>query len=94
MSGQGEPVRRGHQYRIRLRLWLNNGQAVRWQSAWGPVGVARLEDDGETLITEVQIKRQRLINGLFYGVEGCVSAAHAGWRSRRISLIARGEFQA
>jgi hypothetical protein len=38
IPGGGEPVRRQHAYRIRLRLWLNKGQAVRWQTAWGPVG--------------------------------------------------------
>jgi FKBP-type peptidyl-prolyl cis-trans isomerase len=38
--------------------------------AWGPVGAARLEDDGETLITEVQLNRRSLVNGLFYGIEG------------------------
>ena len=70
VSGSGEPVRRQHNYRIRLRLWLNRGEPVRWQMAWGPVGVARLEDNGETLITEVRIDRRSLISGLFYGVEG------------------------
>ena len=70
MPGAGEPVRRQHHYRIRLRLWLNKGQAVRWQTAWGPVGVARLDDNGETLITEVRIDRRSLVSGLFYGVEG------------------------
>lgn len=70
IPGAGEPVRRQHSYRIRLRLWLNKGQAVRWQTAWGPVGVARLNDNGETLITEVRIDRRSLVSGLFYGVEG------------------------
>jgi uncharacterized protein len=70
MPGTGNPVRRQQNYRIRLRLWLNKGEAVRWPVAWGPVGVARLEDDGETLITEVRIDRRSLVNGLFYGVEG------------------------
>ena len=70
IPGAGEPVRRQHRYRIRLRLWLNKGQAVRWQAAWGPVGIARLDDNGETLITEVRIDRRSLVNGLFYGVEG------------------------
>jgi ankyrin repeat protein len=70
IPGTGELVRRQHIYRIRLRLWLNQGQPVRWQTAWGPVGVARLEDGGETLITEVRIDRRSLVNGLFYGVEG------------------------
>lgn len=70
MPGTGELVHRQHNYRIRLRLWLNRGEAVRWQIAWGPVGVARLDDNGETLITEVRIDRRSLVNGLFYGVEG------------------------
>ena len=70
ISGAGEPVRRLQNYRIRLRMWLHRGEAVRWQTAWGPAGVARLEDDGATLITEVRIDRRSLINGLFHGVEG------------------------
>jgi ankyrin repeat protein len=68
--GSGEPVRRHHSYRIRLRLWLNKGQPVRWQAAWGPVGVAKLDDNGATLMTEVPIDRRSLVAGLFYGVEG------------------------
>lgn len=70
MPGSGEPIRRQQNYRIRLRMWLNNGDAVRWKLAWGPAGAARLEDAGATLITEVRIDRRSLINGLFYGVEG------------------------
>jgi uncharacterized protein len=70
VPGSGEPVRRQHNYRIRLRMWLNKGQAVRWQLAWGPVGIARLENDGELLITEIRIDRRSLVNGLFYGVDG------------------------
>jgi hypothetical protein len=70
IPGTGEPVLRQHNYRIRLRLWLNKGEPVRWQTAWGPVGAARLDDDGKTLITEVRIDRRSLVNGLFYGVEG------------------------
>ena len=70
IPGGGEPVRRQHNYVIRLRLWLHRGQPVRWLTAWGPVGAARLEDNGETLITEVRIDRRSLVSGLFYGVEG------------------------
>jgi uncharacterized protein len=70
MPGTGELVRRQHRCKIRLRLWLSRGEAVRWQAAWGPVGVARLDDNGETLITEVRIDRRSLVSGLFYGVEG------------------------
>jgi hypothetical protein len=70
IPGAGGPVLRQHNYQIRLRLWLNKGEPVRWPTAWGPVGAARLEDNGETLITEVRIDRRSLVNGLFYGVEG------------------------
>ena len=70
VPGAGVPVSRQHNYLIRLRLWLRGGDPVRWKMAWGRVGVARLEDDGETLVTEVRIDRRSLVNGLFYGVEG------------------------
>jgi hypothetical protein len=70
IPGTGELVRRQHRYRIRLRLWLRGGEPVRWQIPWGPVGVAMLDDKGETLTTEVRIDRRSLVNGLFYGVEG------------------------
>jgi hypothetical protein len=69
VPGNGAPVRRQHNYRIRLRLWLNKGDAVRWPTAWGPVGVARLEDEGRLLVTEVRIDRRSLVSGIFYGVE-------------------------
>lgn len=70
VPGAGEEVRRQQRYRVRLKMWLNRGEAVRWPMAWGPVGEARLEDAGETLITEVRIDRHSLANGLFYGIEG------------------------
>lgn len=70
IPGTGETVRRQHHYVIRLRLWLNRGEPVRWHMAWGSVGTARLEANGETLITAVRIDRRSLVSGLFYGVEG------------------------
>ena len=70
MPGDGEAVRRQHRYRIRLRLWLHRGEPVRWPAPWGPVGVARLDDHGETLITETRIDRGSLVSGRFYGVDG------------------------
>jgi uncharacterized protein len=66
--GTGEPVRRQCRYRIRLRLWLHKGDPVRWPGA-SIAGSATLEDDGATLITNVEIHRRSLVNGLFYGVE-------------------------
>jgi FKBP-type peptidyl-prolyl cis-trans isomerase len=38
--------------------------------AAGPVGIARLEDNGETLVTELRVDRRSLVAGLFYGVDG------------------------
>lgn len=70
VQGTGGTVRRQHVYRIRLRLHLNRGAAVRWTTPCGPVGIARLEENGETLVTEVRVDRRSLISGLFYGMDG------------------------
>ena len=70
VPGTGPPVRRQQQYRIRLRLWLNQGEPVRWTAPWGPLDEARLEDQGETLITEIRVNRGQLSSGLFYGMDG------------------------
>jgi hypothetical protein len=70
IPGTGDVIRRQQNYLIRLRLWLNRGEPVRWHMAWGQVGIARLEDNGETLVTGVRIDRRSLVNGLFYGVDG------------------------
>jgi hypothetical protein len=70
IPGTGAVVRRQHTYRIRLRMWLHRGEPVRWSAASGPVGRARLDDNGETLFTDVRIDRRSLVNGLFYGVDG------------------------
>jgi hypothetical protein len=70
IPGIGDVVQRQHRYRIRLRLWLNRGEAVRWAAPWGAADGVRLDDDGETLVTEVRIDRRSLISGLFYGVDG------------------------
>lgn len=70
VPGAGALVRRQHRYEVYLRHWLTEGQPIRWTAASGPVGVARLEDDGETLFTEIVVNRGRLISGLFYGLDG------------------------
>jgi hypothetical protein len=70
IPGTGDPVRRQQNYLVRLRLWLHRGEPVRWQMPSGPVGVGRLEDNGETLITEMRINRGSMMNGLFYGIDG------------------------
>ena len=67
--GNGELVRRQHNYDVTLRLSVGR-EAVRWHMASGPIGIARLEDDGRVLVTRVRIDRRSLVNGLFYGVDG------------------------
>lgn len=89
LPGAGPTLERQRNYRVRLRMWLNQGDAVRWPAAWGPVGHSALEDDGRALVTEVRLQRSRLINGLFYGMEGM---RVGGTRRLRISPhLAYGE---
>lgn len=68
--GTGPKITRQHVYLMRLKMQLNKGEFVRWPSPWGLVDRARLEDDGTTLISDLRIDRESLVNGLFYGVEG------------------------
>lgn len=70
VPGTGEPVRRQHNYMVRLRMWLHRGEPIRHELPSGPVGVGRLEDNGETVVTEMRINRGSLMNGLFYGLDG------------------------
>ena len=68
--GTGAAIERGRVYRIRLRMWLNKGEPIRWERPWGPIDRARLEDDGATAITDLRIDRENLFPGLFQGIDG------------------------
>jgi hypothetical protein len=68
--GDGPAIERHESYRIRVKMWLNRGDPVRWERAWGLLTDADLEDDGGTLVTDVRMDRVSLISGLFYGMEG------------------------
>ena len=68
--GGGPFVERHELYRIRVKIWLNRGDPVRWERSWGLLTHAHLEDDGTTLITDVRMDRVSLIPGMFYGMEG------------------------
>jgi uncharacterized protein len=70
IPGRGDPVRRQHHYRIRLRMWLRRGEPIRWRTAVTVPGSATIEDEGRTLVTDIRIDRTSLIAGLFYGVDG------------------------
>lgn len=69
-EGSGEPVERHNYYRLRLKMWLNRGDSVRWEKPWGVLTQAELSDDGTTLETDVRLDREHLVNGLFYGILG------------------------
>lgn len=69
-EGDGTLVQRQQVYLMRLKMWLNQGEPIIWQRPWGIIDRARLEDDGQTLISDLRIDRENLFNGLFYGVEG------------------------
>lgn len=69
-EGNGALVQRQQVYLMRLKMWLNQGEPIIWQRPWGIIDRARLEDDGQTLISDLRIDRENLFNGLFYGVEG------------------------
>ena len=70
VPGTGPLVDRQRTYLMRLRMWLNKGEAVRWNAPWGNSDRARLEDDGATLISDIRVHRENLISGLFYGIDG------------------------
>ena len=68
--GDGVEIRRQRTYRLRLKLWLNQGDAICWERPWGLIDRALLEDDGATLVTDLRIDREHLVAGLFRGIEG------------------------
>lgn len=70
VPGNGAPVERQKVYRVRLKMWLNQGQPIRWERPWGLIDRARLEDDGATLVSDLRIDRENLFPGLFQGIEG------------------------
>lgn len=68
--GSGAEIERGRVYLVHLKMWLNRGDPVKWKAPSGFVDRARLEDDGETLIADLRIDRENMVNGLFYGMRG------------------------
>ena len=87
--GDGAAVVRQHVYQVRLKMWLNKSEPIRWERPWGLIDRARLEDDGTTLFTDLRIDRENLFAGLFQGIEGmCIG----GTRKLKISPhLAYGE---
>ena len=70
IEGSGEEIRRQKTYLMRLRFWLNKGEPIIWEAPWGLIDRAELLENGATLITDLRVDRESMINGLFYGVQG------------------------
>ncbi len=81
-AGGGAPVQRRRVYQVQLRMWLNQGEPVRWARPWGQLDDASLADDGHTLITDLRVDRESMFDGLFYGVQ---SMRVGGTRKLQIS---------
>ena len=94
VPGSGAAVERLRTYRLRLRMWLNRGDPVRWTSPWGQVDRAVLEDDGATLVSDIRLHRENLINGVFYGMDGMRIGGSRTLRSRRTWHTGRKAYRA
>ena len=68
--GDGAEVLRHRYYDVRLRMWLNRGDPVRWKKGLGLYGQSQIEDDGTTLFTSLRVDRIDMFAGLFYAIEG------------------------
>ncbi|MCA1559449.1 MAG: hypothetical protein LC804_03970 [Acidobacteria bacterium] len=66
MPGDGQVVERHRFYRLRVRVWLSEGAPIRWQTPWGLIDRAVLEDEGTTLVTDARLDRNSLVSGLLY----------------------------
>ena len=70
IPGDGPPVKKQAYYRVKLRMWLRQGEPVRWPEPWGLTDQAHVEEDGTVLLTDVRVDRVSLVAGLFYGMQG------------------------
>jgi hypothetical protein len=68
--GDGAAVRRRRHYRIRLRMWLRQGEPVRWPEPWDVDDRADVDEEGAALTTDVRVDRTSLFAGLFFAIQG------------------------
>ena len=68
--GDGEDIERKKTYLMQLKFWLNKGESITWDTPWGLIDRAKLLDEGKTLVTDLRVDRESMINGLFYGIQG------------------------
>ena len=70
IPGDGAPIHKHAYYRAKLRMWLRQGEPVRWPEPWGLTDQAHVEEDGTVLVTDLRMDRVSLFAGLFYGMQG------------------------
>jgi hypothetical protein len=71
VNGEGAPVLKHQTYRFSLRMWLSRGEPVVWSQPWGEnLNVAKLQEEGTLLETELRVDREMMFAGLFHGVQG------------------------
>jgi len=69
--GSGELIERGNSYIMKIKMWLNKGEAV----AWNNVSTTNSEylqfsEDRTVFIGKKRVDRENLVDGIFYGIQG------------------------
>lgn len=69
--GSGELIERGNSYIMKIKMWLNKGEAV----AWNNVSTTNSEylqfsEDRTVFTGKKRVDRENLVDGIFYGIQG------------------------
>jgi hypothetical protein len=70
LLGEGPPVQRHSHSHVTLRMWLRQGEPVRWLQPSEPSDRASIDETGAALTIDVRVDRSSLIAGLLYGIQG------------------------
>jgi hypothetical protein len=70
VPGDGELLRRQHDYLIRSRLWANGELLRRSASDGAPLDGRLIQCDGTAVVARIRLNRGHLVQGLFYGIDG------------------------
>ena len=71
--GEGPEIEKQKCYQMGLRIWLNKGDPVTWNSGYGTLdenNPIQMADKAQLMISNFRYDRVHLFNGLFYGVKG------------------------
>jgi hypothetical protein len=79
--GDGAEIKCRRTYRLRLKLCLNRGGAIRWDQPIGLIDRAVVEE-GASLVTDLRIDCEQPVAGLYQEIEGM---RVGGWRKLKVS---------